>query len=76
MKESDALMLPLSTDDDARRKRRQGLSWFNGRRGVRNFLLLAAALFFSAFVLLLSLPLEVRCHALPWVWACSEAVDE
>ena len=55
-------------DDDVdahKRRRREGASWFNGRRGVRNFLGLAALCFvlFCGFVL--TLPLDMQCTLLP-----------
>ena len=52
-------------DDAAKTRRRAGQSWFNGRRGVRNFLLVAAFLVLGSFAVALMLPIDLQCAVLP-----------
>ena len=49
----------------AKRRRRDGQSFFNGRRGLRNFLLLAGLCLAGFIAFVLSLPLEMQCSLLP-----------
>jgi hypothetical protein len=62
--------MPLEDDDldVAKQRRRHGQSWFNGRRGVRNFLLLAVVLVVGSLVAVLMLPLDLSCALLPESW--------
>lgn len=57
-----------ATLDVAKQRRRHGQSWFNGRRGVRNFLLLALVLVVGSCAAVFMLPLDLSCALLPDSW--------
>ena len=66
MHDSDVV---VDLDDFSKRRRREGQSWFNGRRGVRNFVVLAVLLLtLFAGCVLFFLPTEFQCSLLPEAW--------
>jgi hypothetical protein len=55
--------------EEAKKRRRDGQSWFNGRRGVRNFIMLAVVLFIGFGASIPLWPPELQCSVL--ARACS-----